>query len=232
MLKYIIHKIIRSLGKEGYSIDNEMSSIDIIIIIKSKLCDLLRGTWHRLYFSSSKGIVFVGKRSSIRHAHLIKTGKTLTIGKDVKIDALSKKGIVFGNNVTIRDNTIIECSGVIRKLGEGLIIGDNVGISQYCFIAVRGNIKIGANTIIGPSVSIFAENHKYDKLDIPVVLQGEIRADINIGDDVWIGNGSSILCGVNIGSHSIIAAGSIINRDVPEYAIVGGVPAKILKMRK
>ena len=230
-MKQIVNKIIRSLGKKDYSIDNALSSIDLVIIVMLKISDLLRGTWHRLYFSSSKGLVFVGKRSVIKHAHLIKSGKTLTIGKNVNINALSKKGISFGNNVTIRDNTIIECSGVIRNLGEGLIIEDNVGVSQNCLIAVRGNIRIGFNTILGPGVSIFSENHKFDRLDIPIVSQGEIREDVNIGSDVWIGSGSIILSGVHIGDHSIIAAGSVVNRNVPDYTIVGGCPAKVIKTR-
>jgi len=175
--------------------------------------------------------MFVGKNCSIKHSHLIRAGKILTIGRGVQINALSKGGIVFGNNVTIRDNTIIECRGVIRNLGEKLTIGDYVGISQYCFIAVRGNVTIGTNTIIGPNVSIFSENHNFDNLAIPILNQGETRADVVIGSDVWIGTKSIFLSGVTIGNHAIIAAGSVVNKDVPDYAIVGGVPSKILRIR-
>lgn len=232
MIKKILNKTINSLGKTNYAIDEQIGIKDICIIINSKGFDFIRACYLRVFFGSSKGIMFVGKNCVIKHSHLIHAGKTLTLGRNVHINALSKGGVILGNNVTIRDNTIIECSGVIRKLGEQLIIEDNVGISQYCFIAVRGNILIGNNTIIGPHVSIFSENHNYENIEIPIVQQGETRADVVIGKDVWIGTKSTILSGVTIGDHAIIAAGSIVNKNVPAYAIVGGIPAKVLKMRK
>jgi acetyltransferase-like isoleucine patch superfamily enzyme len=113
----------------------------------------------------------------------------------------------------------------------GLTIGNNVGISQNCFIQVRGKVEIGSDVIIGPRVSVFSENHNSQKLDVPIVLQGETRKGVKIGNGVWVGSGVTILDGVTIGDHSIIAAGSIVNKDVPEFGIVGGVPAKLIKMR-
>ena len=68
--------------------------------------------------------------------------------------------------------------------------------------------------------------------DIPSVCQDYYDADVIIGDDVWIGAGSIILAGVSIGRGAVIAAGSVVNHDVPEYAIAGGVPAKLIKSRK
>ena len=126
---------------------------------------------------------------------------------------------------------IIECTGVLRDLGESLTIGNNVGINHYCFIGVRGNIKIGDNVIFGPRVSVFSENHNFDRLDIPIKDQGETRKDTLIGNDVWIGASSVILSGVKIGDGAIIAAGSVVNKDVPSNAIVAGVPAKMIKRR-
>lgn len=231
MIKKITNIIIRKLGKTDYMIDNQLSNYDLWIIVYERLKDFLRGSWKRLFFGSVNGVFFVGKHTNIKHAHLVKAGKSLTIGKNVNINALSRKGISIGDNVTIKDGCIIECTGVIRSLGEGLIIKNNVGISQYCFIAVRGNIFIGDNTIIGPNVSIFSENHNYSNHELLIREQGETRKDVIIGEDVWIGNKSTVLCGVTIGNHAIIAAGSVVTKDVPAYAIVGGVPAKIIKMR-
>lgn len=232
MLQKTINKLIQKLGKDGYEVDNALRFVDIIIIIKAKVCDLLRGSYHRLFLAKSRGLLFIGKGTEIKHAHLISVGSSLTIDKNVTIDALCKRGIVIGNNVTIKDNTLIECSGVIRNIGEGLTIGDNVGISQNCTISVRGNVNIGSNCIFGPGVSIFSENHNFNRTDIPIVNQGETRSDVFIGEDVWIGSRSTILAGVKIGSHSVIAAGSVVTRDVPEFAVVGGIPAKVLKLRK
>ncbi|MDC0552109.1 acyltransferase, partial [Flavobacteriaceae bacterium] len=127
---------------------------------------------------------------------------------------------------------IIECTGVLRNLGDGLIMGNNVGIAHNCFIQVRGNIQIGNNVIFGPNVSIFSENHNFSDLDIPINLQGESRKGVKINDGVWIGSRATILDGVSIGENSIIAAGSVVVKDVPPFSIVGGVPAKVLKQRK
>jgi acetyltransferase-like isoleucine patch superfamily enzyme len=107
-----------------------------------------------------------------------------------------------------------------------------VGIAQNCFIQVRGEVIIGNNVIFGPGVSVFSENHKFSDPDIPIVGQGEIRKGVVIEDNVWIASGATILDGVHIGNNSIVAAGSVVNKNVPPYAIVGGVPAKILKFIK
>ena len=125
----------------------------------------------------------------------------------------------------------IECTGVIRELGESLVIGDNVGISANAFISVRGKVKIGDSTIFGPGVSLFSENHIFEDKSTPVYLQGATRKGIEIGKDCWIGANATILDGVKIGNGCIVAAGAVVNHDVPSYTIVGGVPAKTIKNR-
>ena len=117
-------------------------------------------------------------------------------------------------------------------MGEGLIIGNNVGIAQNCFIQIRGKVMIGNDVIFGPGAYLFSRNHKFDNPDLPISVQGETRKGVMIDDGVWIGARAVILDGVHVGRNSIIAAGSIVNRDVPPYAIVAGVPAKIIKNRK
>jgi acetyltransferase-like isoleucine patch superfamily enzyme len=227
----IINKIIQRLGKSDYQIDKRMSKRDITSIIYAKTFDLIRGMFLKFRINKSSGLIFVGKRCTFQHPWKMSFGKTITFGNNVELSALSENGIVLGNNVTIRSNTIIECTGVIKELGIGIVIGDNVGISQNCLIQVRGTVEIGSNTIFGPGVSIYSESHKFDKKDQFIVNQGTSRIGLKIGTGVWVGSGAIILDGVNVGDHSIIAAGSVVNSDVPEYAIVGGIPSKILKMR-
>ncbi len=228
----LINKIIRHLGRENYSVDSNISRIDMIISIIEKLVQVMRGSWIRIWFHQAQGLLFVGKNCNIAYRHKISTGKTVTIGNNVQIKALSKEGIKIGNNVSILSNTIIECTGVIRNIGEELVIGNNVGIAQNCFIQVRGKVIIGNNVIFGPGVSIFSENHNHSDLEKFINEQGETRKGVTINDGVWIASGATILDGVTIGSNSIIAAGSIVNKDVPPFAIVGGVPAKLIKMRE
>lgn len=231
MLKTISNKLIQNLGKDGYQLDNAISSWDLLIILVSKFDEYLRGQWLRLFLNKSHGIIFVGRNVAVRYRKHITIGKSVTIGSNVCINALCRKGVNIGNNVTIKDGTIIEGYGVMRNLGEGLTIGNNVGISQNCFIAIRGNVIIGDYTILGPGISIFSENHIYKNVEIPIVSQGERRGDVKIGNGVWIGTRAIILSGVTIGDGAIVAAGAVVTKDVPQKAIVGGVPAKILKYR-
>jgi|WetSurMetagenome_2_1015567.scaffolds.fasta_scaffold02250_8 acetyltransferase-like isoleucine patch superfamily enzyme len=231
-IKKAINKLIQKLGKADYYLDDNLTNRDLLITLISKFFELFRGLCLKLFIQSSGGIIFLGRHTKIRYKRKLKVGSTLTIGDYVEINALSKEGVKIGNNVSINRNTIIECTGVIRNLGVGLEIGDNVGIAQNCFIQVRGKVIIGSNVIFGPGVYIFSENHNFDNPDLPVVVQGETRKGVIIEEGVWIGSRATILDGVTIGKNSIIAAGSVVNKDIPAYSIAGGVPAKIIKDRK
>jgi acetyltransferase-like isoleucine patch superfamily enzyme len=220
------------LGREKYQIDPMLSSYELLLVLISYLVKLYRGLLIKPFLKKSKGILFVGKRCCIKNKHKIEIGRTVQIGDNVEINALSKYGIKIGNNVTILDNTIIECTGVIRNLGDGLILGNNVGISQNCFIQVRGKVEIENNVILGPYVSIFSENHNFENPDLPVNMQGETRKGVKIEDGVWLGAHSTILDGVTVGNNSIVAAGSVVTKDVAPYTVVGGIPAKLIKRRK
>lgn len=115
--------------------------------------------------------------------------------------------------------------------GSGIKIGDNSGIGVSC--SIRGPLIIGNNVMMGPEVIVITSNHNFSRIDIPMNLQGSLpQKEVVIGDDVWIGTRAIILPGVKIGNGSIIGAGSIVTRDVPDYAIVGGNPARIIRFRK
>ena len=117
----------------------------------------------------------------------------------------------------------------------------NIEIGEHCLInhnnvlqagKVNGKIKIGNYVHTGADVMIIAFNHCFDTKEIPIKEQDYYDGTITIGDDVWIGGGVSILAGVTIGNGAIIAGGAVVNKDVPEYAIVGGVPAKVIRYRE
>jgi maltose O-acetyltransferase len=135
-------------------------------------------------------------------------------------------GVIFkkcGKNVNIE-------KGAYFGLGSSIEIGDNSGIGTNC--RIFGPISIGRDVIMAPDVVILTKNHKYDRLDIPMCLQGDTEIKpVIIKDDVWIGIRSIILPGVEISKGVIIGAGSVVTKNIPEYAIVGGSPAKIIKFR-
>jgi len=202
------------------------------LVVFEKFIQIFRGAFVKLLLHNSNGLLFVGKNVNLKHKNLITFGKSIQIGDNVEINALSKNGVTIGNNVSILRNSIIECTGVIRDLGEGLTIGNNVGIAQNCFIQVRGQVVIGNNVIFGPGVSVFSETHNFSDSNRFINEQGETRKGVIIEDGVWIASNATILDGVTIGRNSIVAAGSVVNTSVPENTIFGGVPAKIIKHRR
>lgn len=128
---------------------------------------------------------------------------------------------VVGKNVNIERMAIF---------GKNVEIGDNSGIGINCVL--QGRVLIGANVMMGPEVWIYTRNHKHDRVDIPMIEQGfEDEKCVVINDDVWIGSRVTILPGVVIGKGAIIGTGSVVTKSVPEYSIVAGNPAIIVKHR-
>lgn len=109
-------------------------------------------------------------------------------------------------------------------------IGDNSGIGINC--EVYGPVSIGDNVMMGPEVVIYTKGHRYDRIDIPMIQQGDDRVKpVVIGNDVWIGRRAIIMPGVEIGDGCIIGACAVVTKSTPPYSVVVGVPAKILKHR-
>lgn len=115
-------------------------------------------------------------------------------------------------------------------LGGGISIGSGSGLGVNCL--VHGPLEIGENVMMGPEVVIFTHTHNYNRTDIPMREQGSNIAKVTIGNDVWIGMRAIIMPGVNIGAGVIIGAGAVVTKDIPDYAVVGGVPAKVIRYRK
>jgi len=133
----------------------------------------------------------------------------------------NKKKISFGKNVTVSFGALIS--------PKELIVGNNVWIGINCFLC--GKVKIGDDVMIGPNVSIPGAEHNFSRIDIPIRNQGNSVYGTIIENDVLIGANSVIIDGVRIGQGSIIAAGSVVTKDVEQYSIVAGVPAKLIKKR-
>lgn len=116
---------------------------------------------------------------------------------------------------------------------ENIYIGENVRITMDCCIWAGESSKIvfGDNVLVGPGVKMMSTNHGTQRNGVPMVYQDRVNADINIGNDVWIGSNAVILKGVTIGEGSIVAAGAVVTKEVAPFSIVGGVPAKFIKER-
>lgn len=110
-------------------------------------------------------------------------------------------------------------------------IGDQVYINRNVMITARAPVTIGNNVLIGPQVIINSGNHRFADRNQFILEQGHDAEPVVIEDDVWIGANCSILSGVTIGTGAVIAAGSVVTRDIPSCSVVGGVPAKVISHR-
>lgn len=129
-----------------------------------------------------------------------------------------------GDNVSIRE-------GVYMYNIENIEIGDNVSIHPMCYIEAAGGISIGNNVSIAHLVTIMSCTHIFNDKDIPIKDQ-DIRCEKTIiEDNVWIGAKATILYGVTVSEGSIVGANSLVNKNVPPFIVVGGIPAKQIKER-
>lgn len=121
--------------------------------------------------------------------------------------------------------------GIWIMPGRNLILKDDVDLALGVLITTSGGVEIGARTLVGYRTQIISANHKIPQDKGMIFGSGHDMAKVTIGCDVWIGANSIILPGVSIGDGAVIAAGSVVNKDVEAHTIVGGVPAKKIKDR-
>ena len=210
----------------------EWKNYDILTTLYRLSFFYLRGMIQRLYFKRSSGWVLVGKGASIRYARHLSVGRDFIVEDYAEVNCMTYRGIIAGDRVTIGKHAIIRPTNIYGSaIGEGLKIGNNSSIGPYSYIGCSGFIEIGDNVMMSPRVSIYAENHLFDNPDLSIKEQGVKREFVKIEDDCWIAANTVILAGVTIGRGSVIAAGSVVTKDVPPYSIVGGVPAKVIKSR-
>jgi acetyltransferase-like isoleucine patch superfamily enzyme len=151
-----------------------------------------------------------------------KIGKGAIIRTRTRMDVLPFRAFILGDNSTIEDfSTINNGMGKVE-------IGSNsrVGISNV----IIGPVTIGNHVIMAQNVVLSGLNHSYEDISMPISKQKCTTAEIIIEDEAWIGANAVITAGVKIGKHSVVAGGSVVTKDVPPYSIVGGNPARILKM--
>ena len=161
----------------------------------------------------------------------IELNEKIKLGKDVYIHPKAKIKSISGGNIKIGSNSQIHDYVLIYTYGGDIEIGENCNINPFTIIYGHGGTVIGNNVLIAGHCMIIPNNHNYSRIDKPINMQGNTSIGINIEDNVWIGHGCSVLDGITIGSGSIIAAGTVVNKNVAPNSIIGGVPSKLLKNR-
>ena len=110
-------------------------------------------------------------------------------------------------------------------------IGAKSVLGQECTITAYQHVSIGRECVIADRVMLIDFDHGVVDVDTPIRLQGIYKRDVRIGNNVWIGYGACVLRGVTVGDNAVIGTYAVVTRDVPDNAIVAGVPARVLRMR-
>jgi acetyltransferase-like isoleucine patch superfamily enzyme len=145
-------------------------------------------------------------------------------GLEAGVRLVGRTSIHLGDRVTLRRNVMIGGGGVLR-------VGSRTTINEDAIIGCTDSITIGADCMLAPRVYLLDVDHEFSSRDVPISSQGYRTSPVVIGDDVWIGAYAVILKGVRIGKGAVVAAHSVVTKDVPEYAVVGGVPARVIAER-
>jgi len=191
--------------------------------LKKILCEAL--SWIYFIVSYTPGSIGFKLREKIIKHKIKKSGNRILIGIGVEITGC--KNIELGNDISIMKYSSIYAHNATLKIGDNFSMNSNSCIGA----ADGGEIVIGNNVLIAQNVVLRASDHEFKDVLIPIQEQGHTGGIIVIGDDCWIGANVVITRNVTIGSHSIVAAGAVVTKDVEPFSIVAGVPARLIRKR-
>ncbi len=154
-----------------------------------------------------------------------RTNGPVFFGRGLQLQTGRQASISFGSFVWIGDGTKIRCH-------EGLVeIGSKTVMGQDCTISAYKHVRIGTECVIADRTMFIDFDHGVVETERAIRHQGIYMEDVRVGSNVWIGYGACILRGVSVGDNSIVGTNSVVTKDVPANAVVGGVPARVLRMR-
>ena len=161
----------------------------------------------------------------------------LRLGRRLRLDGLAFIGP--GCRLEIGPNAVLELGrwswlghGCKIRCHEGRVaLGAKSVMGQECTISAYQHVTIGRECVIADRVMLIDFDHGSVEVERPIRLQGIYKRDVNVGHNVWIGYGACILRGVTVGDNAIVGTNSVVTKDVAANAVVGGVPARVLRMR-
>ena len=188
--------------------------------------------------------IHFSKGSRVSICAQVTNGNNIYLGKQVRVfrDAVlncSESPFAYRANpftenigsIFIGEKTTIRSHACLYTYGGEISIGTNCSMNPFVVLYGHGGIRIGNFVRIAAHTVIVSASHNFDNTDIPIMLQGGTKKMVVVGDDVWIGTGAKIMDGVTIGNGAVVAAGAVVISDVPPLAVVGGIPAHVLKIR-
>jgi acetyltransferase-like isoleucine patch superfamily enzyme len=155
-----------------------------------------------------------------------RTSGPLFLGRGLEIEIAERGLVKFGRFVWIGDRTKVRCHEGEIEIGQKTVIG------QECTFTAYQRIRIGEQCVIADRAMFIDFDHGVVEVERPIRQQGIYKRDVVVGSNVWIGYGACVLRGVSVGDNSVIGTNSVVTKDVPANAVVGGVPARVLRMRE
>jgi acetyltransferase-like isoleucine patch superfamily enzyme len=149
----------------------------------------------------------------------------LFLAPGVKLEIGRSARMRFGRWTWIGHGTKIRCHEGEVRIGSKTVLG------QECTISAYQHVSIGEQCILADRVMLIDFDHNVAEVERPIRVQGIYKRDVRVGNNVWIGFGAQILRGVTVGDNAIVGAGAVVTKDVPANAVVGGVPARIIRTR-
>jgi acetyltransferase-like isoleucine patch superfamily enzyme len=146
-------------------------------------------------------------------------------GRDLQLQIGKRGTIRFGRFSWIGDGTKIRCHEGVVEIGAKTVMG------QDCTISAYQHVRIGEQCVVADRAMFIDFDHGIIEVERPIRRQGIYKRDLIVGSNVWIGYGACFLRGVRVGDNSVIGTNAVVARDVPANAVVGGVPARMLRMR-
>jgi acetyltransferase-like isoleucine patch superfamily enzyme len=172
----------------------------------------------------------IGKGVSVSRLTKIRDSRAITLGSHVWIEGHANLS-PMGGTIRIGDESHILSYAMLLGFGGNIAIGQHCTVHPFCILYGGGGLQIGDSVRIAAHTVIIPANHIFENPEIPIRLQGVRTEGVVIKNDVWIGTGVRVLDGVTVGQGSIISAGAVVTKDVPDYAIVKGVPARVTSWR-
>jgi acetyltransferase-like isoleucine patch superfamily enzyme len=161
----------------------------------------------------------------LRNPHIVTEGFVF-LGKDVELYARKGFGrMVIGRWVHIGSGNKIRCHEGNLRIGDKCVFGKDNTVNCYL------DIEFGTAALAADWVYICDFDHVFSDIHVPIKDQGIVKEPVRIGPDVWIGQKASILKGVTIGRGSVVAAHALVNKDLPDYSVAVGTPARVVKNR-
>lgn len=226
-----INKCTNKLLKRDLPFSEEIPLTYLLSICMERFFMLLRGIF--CFGLKKKGkVLFIGRNVKIHCKSKLSLGYGVTLQNQVLINALSREGITLEDNVSIGMRSMIKTSGSLTSIGKGFYMGHDSAMGNDCFIGAAGGVKIGSYVAIGQNVRFHSENHDFRDRKKKICEQGVSNKGIEVGDDCWIGAGAVLLDGVHVGNGCVIGANTLVNKDIPDYAIAVGNPVKIIGYRE